>query len=87
MGHRTSLVLPPREDVAVSIEEKIEAALRERLGHPMSVAELVAAIPGGSRAEVWDACTRLREQGRLGRNGADTPSSPYRFYLKKRGDI
>jgi len=60
---------PAWEDVAVSIEEKIEAALRERLGHPMSIAELVAAIPDGARAESWDACTRLRAQGRLGRNG------------------
>jgi hypothetical protein len=74
-------------DVAVSIEEKIEAALRERLGHPMSVVELVAVIPGSTITEIWAACTRLRDQGRLGRNGADTPSSPYRFYLKKHGDI
>jgi len=87
MAHRTSLVLPRWEDVAVSIEEKIEAALRERLGHPMSVAELAAVIPGGTHTEIWTACTGLREWGRLGRNGANTPSSPYRFYLKKHGDI
>ncbi len=71
----------------VSLGQKIEAVLREHLGHPMSIAELKAAIPGSTGAELWGACTELREQSRLGRNGANTPSSPYRFYLKNFGDI
>ena len=86
-GRRTGLALPSWEDGVVLIGEKIEAVLREHLGHPMSLAELQAAIPGSTRRKLTAACMQLREQGRLGRNGANTQSSPYRFYLKNFGNI
>jgi len=52
-------------------------------GRPQSVAEIAAAIPGAAQSDVERACNRLRAQGKLGRNGANTDASPYRFYLKR----
>lgn len=71
----------------MSIAEKIEALLRDRIGHPMSVEELAGAIPSVTRADILEVCTQLRAQRRLGRNGANSPASPYRFYLKMRGAL
>ena len=69
------------------IADKIESVLRARIGHPMSVAEISAAIPRSLKAHVAFVCERLRSQGRLGRNGANQPGKPYRFYLKNFGDL
>lgn len=69
------------------IAAKIEAVLRANLGRPMSVAELSAAIPQSLKADVAVACERLRRQARLGRNGANTPAKPHRFYLKNFGNL
>jgi hypothetical protein len=52
-------------------------------GKPHSVAEIAAAIPGAAHPDVEQACNQLRAQGKLGRNGANTDASPYRFYLKR----
>jgi len=52
-------------------------------GRPQSMAEIAAAIPGAVQSDVEHACNQLRAQGKLGRNGANTDASPYRFYLKR----
>jgi hypothetical protein len=53
---------------------------------PLSVAELGRALPAAASAEIEHACYLLRTQRRLGRNGANTPASPYRYYLKQNLD-
>ena len=52
---------------------------------PRSVNELAQAFPEARAVDIERACYDLRERGRLGRNGADTHSSPYRFYVKRKG--
>jgi DNA-binding IclR family transcriptional regulator len=52
------------------------------LGTPQSVAEIARALTVKA-SEIERACYALREQRQLGRNGADTPASPFRFYLKR----
>ncbi len=49
---------------------------------PMSVEEITANLPGHLYADVEAACIRLRSEGKLGRNGADTESSPFRYCRK-----
>ena len=51
---------------------------------PQSVAELGRALPGAEKADIEQACYLLRTQRQLGRNGADTPANPYRYYLKRK---
>jgi len=66
----------------MTLAEQIEAVLLAHPGQPLSVAELSARLPGRLRPHIEAACVELREQGRLGRNGADTHAKPFRFYLK-----
>jgi hypothetical protein len=67
----------------VSLADNIVAWLTANPSRPQSVAEIAAAIQGATQADVEQACNQLRAQGKLGRNGANTDASPYRFYLKR----
>ena len=60
----------------------IEVVLLADPGVPKSVSELAAEIPGSAWVNVEFTCYALRARLRLGRNGAGTSESPYRFYLK-----
>lgn len=66
----------------MNLASQIEAILLAHPAEPMSVAELAQAIPGSVQGDVQEACHALRLCHRLGRNGANTAASPYRFYLK-----
>jgi hypothetical protein len=65
----------------VNLYERILALMTP--GRPKSVEELAAEIPEASPASILAACMEMREQRKLGRNGAGKPGSPFRFYLKK----
>jgi hypothetical protein len=67
----------------MQLADQILDLLAANTGRPQSVAEIAAAIPGAAHSDVEQACNELRAQGRLGRNGANTDASPYRFYLKR----
>ena len=66
----------------MDLSAHIEAVLLTHPYTPMSVAELVEAIPGSSANSVERACYALRAIRRLGRKGANSKDRPYRFYLK-----
>jgi hypothetical protein len=65
-------------------DAKIIDWLAAHPGAPQSVAEIAAAIPGSDPLIVRQLCEQLRATSRVGRNGANTASSPLRYYLKRR---
>lgn len=65
------------------LAEQIVDWLAANPGKPQSVAEIAAAIPDASPPDVERVCDQLRAEGKLGRNGANTAASPYRFYIKR----
>ena len=65
-------------------EVKIVDWLAAHPGAPQSVAEIAAAIPGSDPRIVQQLCEQLRAASRVGRNGANTSSSPLRYYMKRR---
>lgn len=67
----------------MSLDERILAWLEAHRGEPQSIEQLSAAIPEASPASILSACTELREQRRVGRNGAGLPGRPFCFYLKR----
>jgi hypothetical protein len=64
------------------LREKILYWLSAHPNQPQSVEQLAAAIPGTSKAELVDECELLRSEALLGRNGANSVASPFRFYLR-----
>jgi hypothetical protein len=48
------------------------------------VAQITAAIPGSDPRIVQQLCEQLRAASQVGRNGANTSSSPLRYYMKRR---
>lgn len=51
-------------------------------GKPQALDDLAAALPGNSKEDIQKQCEKLRSEALLGRNGANTSVSPYRYYLK-----
>jgi hypothetical protein len=70
--------------LAVKLAEGIMSWLVAHPGEPQSLDELAAAVPQATRSNIARTCTLLRMQGVLGRNGADTATSPHRYYMKRK---
>src|SRR5437868_6958308 len=69
---------------SVVLTAQILAVLKEHIGHPMSPAEIADEIPQAETDQVEVRCYALRAKVLVGRNGAGSERTPFRFYLKGR---
>jgi hypothetical protein len=65
------------------LDDRIVDWLTAHSGRPQSVAELAAAIPEATPTNTVRTCILPRTQDIIGRYGASTIESPYRFYVKR----